>query len=54
MHGATLLGSNDEVLRHAILWNDGRSGEECAEIEEAVPDSRTLTGNIADARLYCA
>ena len=47
MHGATLLDSNDEILRPAILWNDGRSGEECRQIEEAVPDSRTIAGNIA-------
>src|SRR6476620_6774051 len=33
MHGATLLGRQDKVLRPAILWNDGRSGEECAELE---------------------
>jgi xylulokinase len=25
MHGAVLLGSDDRPLRHAILWNDGRS-----------------------------
>ena len=31
MHGATLLGRQDKVLRPAILWNDGRSGAECAE-----------------------
>ena len=47
MHGATLLGSGDRVLRPAILWNDGRSGEECAELEKRVPALRTLAGNIA-------
>ena len=47
MHGATLLDSQDRVLRPAILWNDGRSNEECAEIEEAVPSSREITGNLA-------
>src|SRR5699024_8044453 len=25
MHGATLLGENDDVLRPCMLWNDGRS-----------------------------
>jgi len=30
MHGATLLDDNDAPLRPAILWNDGRSHEECA------------------------
>lgn len=47
MHGATLLDAADRVLRPAILWNDGRSHAECAELEARVPDSRRLTGNIA-------
>ena len=47
MHGATLLDANDKVLRPAILWNDGRAVAECAEIEAACADARTLTGNIA-------
>ncbi|MBE7733494.1 xylulokinase [Devosia faecipullorum] len=47
MHGATLLGDNDAVLRPAILWNDGRSAQECAEMEAALPRLRELAGNIA-------
>jgi len=47
MHGATLLDSNDRILRPAILWNDGRSAAECEAIEAAEPNSRTTTGNIA-------
>ena len=47
MHGATLLGPDNEVLRPAILWNDGRSGQECLELEEAVPNSRKIAGNVA-------
>ncbi len=47
MHGATLLDSHNDPIRPAILWNDGRSGEACAELETAVPDSRTITGNVA-------
>ena len=47
MHGATLLGADDRVLRPAILWNDGRSGAECVELERRVPHSRTITGNRA-------
>lgn len=46
MHGATLLDSNGDVLRPAILWNDGRCEAECKELEAAVPNSRTITGNI--------
>jgi len=47
MHGATLLGANDEVLRPCILWNDGRSFAECAEMEAAEPRLREIAGNIA-------
>lgn len=47
MHGATLLGADDRPLRPAILWNDGRSHAECAELEAAAPDLRTVSGNIA-------
>lgn len=47
MHGATLLGKDDEVLRPCILWNDGRSAVECKEMEAALPNLRQLAGNIA-------
>jgi len=46
MHGATLLDSAHRVLRPAILWNDGRSGEQCRELEQSVPESRQITGNL--------
>ena len=48
MHGATLLGKNDEVLRPCILWNDGRSHVECGEMEaRAALAARSIAGNIA-------
>ena len=47
MHGAVLLDKEGEVLRPAILWNDGRSGKECIELEDAVPDLHRITGNLA-------
>jgi xylulokinase len=47
MHGATLLGADDGVLRPAILWNDGRSAAQCAALEAAVPDLGQITGNRA-------
>ncbi len=47
MHGAVLLGSANEVLRPAILWNDGRSGAACAALEAAAPRLRDITGNLA-------
>ena len=46
MHGATLLDGADRPLRPAILWNDGRSAEECLELERREPSSRAITGNI--------
>ena len=49
MHGATLLDSADRPLRPAILWNDGRSDVECAELEAAEPRSRAITANMAFA-----
>jgi xylulokinase len=47
MHGATLLDAADKPLRPAILWNDGRSEAECAELEKLEPRSRQITGNLA-------
>ncbi|PWL17540.1 xylulokinase [Falsochrobactrum shanghaiense] len=45
MHGATLLDTNDEVLRPCILWNDTRSYQEAAELD-ADPAFRAISGNI--------
>jgi len=49
MHGLVVLDDLDRVLRPAILWNDQRTGAECAEIEERVGLARLiqLTGNRA-------
>jgi xylulokinase len=49
MHGLVALDADDRVLRPAILWNDQRTAEECAEIEERVGLERLvrLTGNRA-------
>ncbi|MCS3406594.1 xylulokinase [Serratia sp. AKBS12] len=46
MHGATLLDRQQQVLRPAMLWNDGRSAEQCQALERAVPHSRAITGNL--------
>ncbi|VEC84391.1 Xylulose kinase [Raoultella ornithinolytica] len=46
MHGATLLDKHQRVLRPAILWNDGRSGDECVQLEKAVSRSRQIAGNL--------
>ncbi len=47
MHGATLLDKNGRALRPAILWNDGRSAQQCFELEAAVPEMTAITGNRA-------
>ncbi len=44
MLGVTCLDGSGQALRPAILWNDGRAGAECAEIEAAVPDFAGLVG----------
>jgi xylulokinase len=49
MHGLVALDEDDRVLRPAILWNDQRTGAECADIERRVGLERLieLTGNRA-------
>ncbi|WJG08654.1 xylulokinase [Aliiglaciecola sp. LCG003] len=46
MHGATLLDKHNQILRPAILWNDGRCEAQCKALEKLVPNSRNITGNI--------
>ncbi len=46
MHGATLLDSHGEVLRPAILWNDGRSHQACLSLQQRCPDIQAITGNL--------
>ena len=48
MHGATLLDASDQVLRPCILWNDGRSGPQCAELT-ARADFHGIAGNLVMA-----
>jgi len=45
MHGATLLGADDEILRPCILWNDGRSSLECSVLEDRA-NFRSIGGNL--------
>lgn len=46
MHGAVLLDKARNVLRPAILWNDGRSSLECDEILAREPRAHEITGNL--------
>lgn len=45
MHGATLIGRDDAVLRPCILWNDTRSHVEAAQMD-ADAEFRAVSGNI--------
>ena len=49
MHGLVVLGEDLRPLRPAILWNDGRTTEECEHIEREIGLERLieLTGNRA-------
>lgn len=45
MHGATLLDENGGVLRPCMLWNDTRSHEEAARLDD-LDGFREISGNI--------
>ena len=51
MHGLVALDKDDKVIRPAILWNDGRTGEETDYLNQAVGKVRLseYTANIAFA-----
>jgi len=45
MHGATLVGHDDKVLRPCMLWNDTRSHAQAASMDGS-PQFRDISGNI--------
>jgi xylulokinase len=45
MHGAVLLDREKNLLRPAILWNDGRSKAQCDELERREPQLRRMTAS---------
>ncbi|MBQ6315159.1 MAG: xylulokinase [Mogibacterium sp.] len=51
MHGLVALDENNDVIRPAILWNDGRTQKETDYLNEVIGRRRLseLTGNIAFA-----
>ena len=51
MHGLVVLDEYDQVIRPAILWNDGRTAKEVEYLNEAVGREKlaSLTANIAFA-----
>ena len=51
MHGSVFLDRNDKVLCKALLWNDQRTAEECAEIESRAGGRRKLIKMVANPAL---
>jgi len=51
MHGSVFLDASGRVLRRAILWNDQRTGAECAEITEAAGGRDALIRMVANPAL---
>ena len=51
MHGLVILDEKDQVIRPAILWNDGRTGEETDYLNQVIGKEKLseYTGNIAFA-----
>lgn len=51
MHGLVILDENDEVIRPAILWNDGRTVKECEFLNGTIGRGKLsqYTANIAFA-----
>lgn len=49
MHGLVILDENDQVIRPAILWNDGRTFKECDYLNNVIGKERLseYTANIA-------
>lgn len=49
MHGMVILDEKDEVIRPAILWNDGRTGKECDYLNNQIGREKIseYTGNMA-------
>ncbi len=49
MHGLVLLDEKDEVIRPALLWNDGRTFEECDYLNEVIGKEKLseYTANIS-------
>ena len=51
MHGSVFLDKQNRVIRRALLWNDQRTGEECAEIEQRAGGRRSLIKMVANPAL---
>ncbi len=51
MHGLVILDGNDNIIRPAILWNDGRTGKETEYLNNTIGEEKLseYTANIAFA-----
>ncbi|MBR5509138.1 MAG: xylulokinase, partial [Lachnospiraceae bacterium] len=49
MHGLVILDAEDQVIRPALLWNDGRTFEECDYLNEVIGKEKLseYTANIS-------
>ena len=49
MHGLVILDKEDQVIRPAILWNDGRTSEECDYLNNVIGKDKlsAYTANIS-------
>jgi xylulokinase len=45
-HGATLIDATQEVVRPAMLWNDGRAMAQCQSLAERVSDYADIIGSV--------
>src|SRR4029450_564150 len=51
MHGSVFLGDGGKPLRPALLWNDQRTAEQCAEIESKAGGREALIELVANPAL---
>jgi xylulokinase len=51
MHGSVFLDKRGKVVRKALLWNDQRTSDECAEIEERAGGRKKLIQLVANPAL---
>jgi xylulokinase len=50
MMGAVMLDKNGQLLRRAILWNDGRTTESCEHVRQIVGDDLFMKYSLTPAR----
>jgi xylulokinase len=51
MHGSVFLDADGKVIRPALLWNDQRTGAECAEIEDRAGGREALVRMVGNPAL---